>query len=161
MGNGNFRTFRGYQLEKQDRMLLTPSMEDYLEMIYRIHLEEGYVRINQLAEKLNVRASSATRTVQRLAERGLVDYEKYEVIQLTKRGERVGEFLLKRHLLVQEFLENIGVKDTILKDTEMIEHNISDSALQAIKIFNNFLNDNPDILQKYVDYRKRAQQKDT
>ena len=48
-----------------DKKLLTASMEDYLEMIYRIHKEEGYVRMNQLArKKLNVRPSSASKTVQ-------------------------------------------------------------------------------------------------
>ncbi len=68
-------------------------MEDYLEMIYRICRKEGYARINQLAEKLNVRPSSATRTVQRLNSLGMVDYERYGIIQLTGEGKRIGKFL--------------------------------------------------------------------
>ncbi|MBA1336275.1 MAG: hypothetical protein HPY66_2710 [Firmicutes bacterium] len=47
--DGEFYTFRGYQLLKQNKKNLTASMEDYMEMIYRQCKEEGYVRINSLA----------------------------------------------------------------------------------------------------------------
>ena len=33
--DGQFHTYRGYQKIKQEKTRLTPSMEDYLEMIYR------------------------------------------------------------------------------------------------------------------------------
>jgi len=57
MDNKQFHTFRGYEIIKKDEDHLTPSMEDYLEMIYRNCQEEGYVRVNQLADQLNVKAS--------------------------------------------------------------------------------------------------------
>ena len=60
-------------LNSEDK-ILTSSLEDYLEMIYRICLEDGYARINQLADKLNVRPSSTTKVVQKLCELKLVDY---------------------------------------------------------------------------------------
>ena len=50
-----FYTVRGYKMINAEKKLLTFSMEDYLEMIYRICKEEGYVRISQLAKNLNVR----------------------------------------------------------------------------------------------------------
>ena len=59
-----FYTYRGYQIKQDEK--LTVSMEDYLEMIYRICLNEGYTRINQLADNLNVKASSASKIVQNL-----------------------------------------------------------------------------------------------
>ena len=80
MSNKEFHTFRGYEMIKKNKDHLTPSMEDYLEMIYRHCQEGGYVRINQLAEKLNVKASSASKTVSKLAEMGYLDYEKYGII---------------------------------------------------------------------------------
>ena len=89
-----FYTVRGYKMLNGDKKLLTASMEDYLEMIYRIHKEEGYVRMNQLAEKLNVRPSSASKTVQKLNSLGMVDYQKYGIIKLTEEGKR-SSFLLK------------------------------------------------------------------
>ncbi|NLI61336.1 MAG: DtxR family transcriptional regulator [Clostridiales bacterium] len=139
---------------KRDKLQLTPSMEDYLEMIYRNCKKVGYVRIYQLSDALNVQAPSATRTVQRLAKVGLVKYQKYGIIQLTKEGERIGEFLLERHLLIESFLSKLGITDTLLKDTEMIEHNISMEALESIEAFNAFLEENPEILKEYEEFKK-------
>ena len=85
--DGQFHTYRGYQKIKQEKTRLTPSMEDYLEMIYRHCKGEGHVRIYQLSDLLNVQAPSVTRTVQRLAELGLVDYEKYGLVKLTRKGK--------------------------------------------------------------------------
>ncbi|NLY42560.1 MAG: DtxR family transcriptional regulator [Clostridiaceae bacterium] len=150
-----FHTVRGYQMLNSEKKILTSSLEDYMEMIYRICLDEGYARINQLAEKLNVRPSSTTKKVQKLCELGLVDYQKYGIIQLTEDGKTVGEFLLKRHEIIQEFLKNIGIEDTLLKDTELIEHDVSHSTLRAIYSLNKFLCDNPWIRSQYEDYRKK------
>lgn len=148
-----FYTIRGYRIKNSEKRLLTPSMEDYLEMIYRICKDDDYIRINQLASKLNVRPSSATKIVQRLKNAGMIQYEKYGTIHLTDKGIQVGGFLLKRHNVLEEFLKNIGVEDTRLRDTEMIEHNISINALKGIYILNEFLFNNPDISKELENYR--------
>lgn len=150
-----FYTVRGYRMIDAERELLTFSMEDYLEMIYRICKKEDYVRMNQLAKNLNVRPSSATKVVQKLRDLGMVDYERYSIIQLTEKGRKVGKFLLKRHNIIEEFLKNIGTEDTRLRDTEMIEHSISLSTLQNIYILNEFLLDNPDVVVRLKSFRKR------
>ena len=148
-----FYTFRGYQMLKQNKRLLTPSMEDYLEMIYRNLQNEGYVRIQRLAEQLNVQAPSATRNVQKLAKAGLVDYEKYGIIKLTQKGMEIGRFLLERHMLIESFLKKLGVADTLLRDTEMIEHQISTDTLEKIRLLNQFLEDNPDVLDRFKKFK--------
>ncbi|NLC44073.1 MAG: DtxR family transcriptional regulator [Clostridiales bacterium] len=151
--NREFHTVRGYQMLNSESKILTSSMEDYLEMIYRICLKSGYVRVNQLSEKLNVRPSSTTKVVQKLSELGLVDYQRYGIIQLTEDGKSIGEFLLERHEIIETFLRNIGVKETLLKDTELIEHDVSLSALEAIDSLNKFLSDNPQVKKQYEVYR--------
>ena len=133
-----FYTVRGYEMINAEKKLLTSSMEDYLEMIYRISKRDGYVRMNQLAKKLNVRPSSATKIIQKLSSLGMVDYEKYGVIQLTEEGKKLGRFLLKRHNIIEEFLKQLGIEETLLKETEMIEHHISFNTLQSIHILNDF-----------------------
>ena len=107
-GNQDFYTVRGYEILGKDKEVLSHSMEDYLEMIYRKSLEEGYTRINTIADSLNVQAPSATRMVQKLAKLGLLHYEKYGVVQLTVEGRRIGRFLLKRHQIIEEFLKILG-----------------------------------------------------
>ena len=143
VGTGKFKTFRGYQLEEQDRMLLTPSMEDYLEMIYRCTWRAAGA-ISQLSKQLNVKAS-ATRNVQRLAQGGWWTMNG-KAVQLTP-GKRL-EVSIERHRLV--FLEFIGWR--IAQGYEMIEHNISNHALEVMQIFVAFLKDHPDP-EEYRAYR--------
>ncbi|KAB3539095.1 DtxR family transcriptional regulator [Alkaliphilus pronyensis] len=136
---------------------LTSSMEDYLEMIYRTCIKEGYIRVNQLARKLNVRPSSATKIVQKLSELQLIIYQRYGIIQLTQEGKTIGEFLLKRHDIIQRFLKILGIEETLLKETELIEHDVSSRTLQAIDLFNSFIDQNPDIKKQYEDFRATKQ----
>lgn len=153
-GKGEFYTVRGYSMMNARDELLTASMEDYLEMIYRICKDDGYVRMNQLAKNLNVRPSSATKIVQKLKGIGMVYYQRYGIIQLTEEGRRMGKFLLNRHNIIEEFLKNIGTEDTRLKDTEMIEHGVSLPTLRNIFILNKFLLENPEIMAAFKEYRK-------
>lgn len=149
-----FHTVRGYQLLSQNKNLLTSAMEDYLEMIYRNSLVEGYMRINTLSDLLNVAAPSATKMVQKLSKLGLLDYKKYGIIFLTENGREIGRFLLDRHNTIQQFLRNLGVSDDILIETELIEHYVSVTTLSKIGLFNKFLQNNPEIserLSKFVN----------
>lgn len=150
-----FHTVRGYQLLNAENKMLTSSMEDYLEMLYRTCIEEGYARINQLADKLNVRPSSATKVIQKLSHLGLADYQKYGTIQLTEQGRAIGAFLLQRHHIIESFLKNIGIEETRLKDTEMMEHDISLNTLNSIYILNKFLSANPDVKERYYSFKEK------
>lgn len=149
-----FYTYRGYEMLRQENIPLTPSMEDYLEMIYRTCKAQGYIRMTNLAEQLNVQASSATKTVQKLTEIGLLAYEKYGIIQLTDKGKQLGSFFLKRHKIIETFLKNIGVKDDILHQTEMIEHHLTLDTVESIDILNKFFKDYPEILQQFLKYKE-------
>lgn len=149
-----FRTARGYQRLLQQRQALTPSMEDYLEMIYRDCLSDGYTRVNILAERLNVQAPSASKMVQKLTELELLDYEKYGVINLTDAGRELGEFLLSRHETIEKFLANLGVTKSLLTDTEMIEHNVSLTTLNKIVLLNQFFLEYPEIHRRFLKYAK-------
>ncbi len=131
---------------------LTPSMEDYLEMIYRHCTTQGYTRINQLADELNVGAPSVTKIVQKLAKLGLLNYQRYGIVQLSEEGESIGSFLLERHMIIEKFLRNIGVNNT-LTDTEMIEHNISADTLRNIHLLNKFFEEEPTILRKFNEFK--------
>lgn len=150
-----FYTFRGYALLEQEDKGLTPSMEDYLEMVYRLAAGKGFTRIQELAAALNVQPSSVTKMVQRLAEANYLVYEKYGVIRLTPLGNQIGEALLARHNMLAEFLNIIGVKNHILEDTEKMEHSLSKEALLCIARLVQFLREHPDCLRAYKAYCQR------
>lgn len=152
--SGKFHTVRGYQLLEQNKRLLTPAMEDYLEMIYRNSLVKGYVRINTLSELLNVQAPSATKMVQKLTLLGLLDYKRYGIIFMTESGREIGKFLLERHNILEMFLRNLGVEESILIETELIEHNITAGTLQKIECLNSFFHSHPEFYRGFVEFRK-------
>jgi DtxR family Mn-dependent transcriptional regulator len=151
-----FRTVRGYQIKQQETKAITASMEDYLEMIYRLTQEKGYTRIGDLATALNVQPPSASKMVQKLAEMGYLQFEKYGVIELNKKGREHGRYLLKRHETLERFLGIIGVKDQLLEETEKIEHYISPETIGRIMLLVEFMEDNPEWLQTFNDFIKHG-----
>lgn len=111
----------------------TPSMEDYIELIYNLIKAKGYARVSDIAEKLEVHPSSVTKMVQKLDKDEYLDYEKYRGFVLTPKGNKIGERLVFRHELLEEFLEIIGVsKELIYEDVEGIEHHLSWDSIDRI-----------------------------
>jgi Mn-dependent DtxR family transcriptional regulator len=146
---------------KKNENLLTASMEDYLEMIYRLSFNSGFTRINELSDALNVHPPSATRMVQRLGKQNLLKYERYGVIILKEEGKVLGEVLLKRHNIIENFLQILGIPETILLiETEKIEHTISEETTKCIIDFIAFIKNNPDVTDAYNDFRKKINEQD-
>jgi len=150
--DNEFHTVRGYLLISKNNRHLTSAMEDYLEMIYRHTEGSGYYRINELAEKLNVRASSATKMVQKLGEFGLIKYKRYGIIELTEEGKMLGEYLLTRHKTIEKFLSVIGIEDNLLIETELVEHYISADTLDHLDLMIKFFDYNPELLEKMKEF---------
>lgn len=127
----------------------TPSMEDYIEQIYNLIETKGYARVSDIAEALMVHPSSVTKMVQKLDKDEYLNYEKYRGLILTPRGKKIGERLVFRHELLEEFLEIIGVdKEKIYEDVEGIEHHLSWNSIDRIgDLVNYFKSDENRILQ--------------
>lgn len=114
-------------------LMPTPSMEDYIEQIHNLMESKGYARVSDIAEALLVHPSSVTKMVQKLDKDGYLNYEKYRGFILTSKGEKLGERLVYRHELLEEFLEVIGVDgDKIYEDVEGIEHHLSWNSIDRI-----------------------------
>ncbi len=149
-----FYTIRGYALLQQENEVLTPSMEDYLEMVCRLSKDKGYTRIGDLAKALNVQPSSASKMVQKLADLSFLNYEKYGMIELSDKGEELGAYLLHRHESIEEFLKIIGVTEGLLEETEKIEHNISEETMLRIRILVNFMLEKQERINAFNRYLK-------
>lgn len=155
MANKEFHTVRGYQLLEQNKRHLTSAMEDYLEMIYRNSMEEGYIRIGQLAGLLNVRAPSASKMVQKLSELGLLKFRKYGIIMLSENGKEIGRYLLERHKLIENFLKLLGCEENLLEQTELMEHVINQGLLRNLQVLTDFFLEEEEIMEQYIKYRMK------
>lgn len=145
----DYYTFNEYMKNNN----LTPCEEDYVEMIYRLSLENEKIKVKDISEELNIKPPSVTKMIKKLDEKKILIYRKYDYIELTGLGIIVGERLLNRHNIIKEFLSIIGINEFLHEQTEKIEHTISVDTLMKIEDFIGFFNANEDIKEKFVIYK--------
>ncbi|MEZ4358369.1 MAG: MarR family transcriptional regulator [Eubacteriales bacterium] len=154
----DFYTVRGYELKNRENKVLSPSLEDYLEMIYREIGEKGYVRINELAKNLNVKPPSASKMAAKLSEKGFISYEKYGIIKGTERGKEQGAYLLWRHKVVSDFFSLLSDdKDDKLKfiEVEQVEHVLNPKSVYEIEMLVNYFQDGEN-LSEYLNWKGKT-----
>ena len=124
--------------------ILTPSLEDYLEEVYRFSLSSDSVRVTDLSQKLAVSLPSVTKALHKLKDGEFISYQRYGEIILTEKGKQLGDFLVKRNQLLQEFLVLIQTDCDIEAEAEAMEHYLSDATIRSIQAIVIFLNNNPE-----------------
>ena len=136
--------------------MLTPSLEDYLEEIYRFSTELGFIRITDVANKLDVSLPSVNKAVKVLSEKGYLEYIPYKNIDLTDKGAKLGKFLVDRNQMLQAFLKVIGSKADKEDEAEAIEHYLSKETVNAMTMVVEFFDRNPDIQNKLIDFQQKT-----
>jgi Mn-dependent DtxR family transcriptional regulator len=144
----------GFELQ-EEKLMATPSMEDYLERIYKLIDEKGYARVSDIAEGLEVHPSSVTKMIQKLDKDNYLVYEKYRGLILTPKGQKMGKRLVVRHELLEQFLTVIGVsEDTIYKDVEGIEHHLSWDSITCIETLVEYFKRDPSRAEDLMKLKK-------
>jgi Mn-dependent DtxR family transcriptional regulator len=123
-----------------DMQKLTPSQENYLEWIYRLASEKGFVRTGEVAEKMKVKLPSVSRAVRGLVKVGLVDHKSYGKIELTDKGRRVGELIVRRDECLTRFLVQILGMEPKKAETEVhrLEHALNEEVLCRLEVLVDF-----------------------
>lgn len=126
------------------------SAEDYLERIQELIDDKGYARVVDIANSLDVTQASVTNMVQKLAETGYVDYEKYRGLTLTKKGGDVARLIRRRHVTLSRFFSLLGLDElTQLKDIEGIEHHLSPDTVDCLNDLASVLEEKPEFLKAF------------
>jgi DtxR family Mn-dependent transcriptional regulator len=99
--------------------------ENYLKTIF--HLSEksdAPVATNSISEVMGNKAASVTDMLRKLAEKGLINYVKYQGVSLTKKGRETAIAIIRKHRLWEVFLvEKLGFKwDEVHDIAEELEH---------------------------------------
>lgn len=99
--------------------------ENYLKAIYKLSLNgtQG-VSTNAIADELSTKPSSVTDMIKKLAEKQLVSYQKYQGVNLTKKGRDIAVSIIRNHRLWEVFLvEKLNFKwDEVHDLAEELEH---------------------------------------
>lgn len=116
---------------------MTPSLQDYIEVIFLLAEENGQVRLTDIASRLNNTKASASQAVAVLKSMEMVEQVRYGPITLTRAGKEYALQIRHKHQLLKEFLINIlGVSPkTAEEDACLMEHTVSEETLNQITSF--------------------------
>jgi DtxR family transcriptional regulator, Mn-dependent transcriptional regulator len=117
-----------------DRGNLTAPVEDYLKAIYAIGKGTGAAATNEIAQRLALAPASVSGMVRRLADQGLLAYERYHGVKLTESGRRAALRTLRRHRVIEAYLaEALGYPwDRVHAEAERLEHAASDELVDRM-----------------------------
>ena len=128
-------------------------LEDYLEAIYNLNEEKGYVSVADISERLTVKPPTVSNMIKNLDNKGYLEHEKYRGMRLTQLGERTARSVIKRHSVISKFISMLGVDSkTAYVDTEGIEHHVHPSTLHRLERLAEYLQDNPQTLRAVREY---------
>ena len=120
--------------------LLSHTEENYLKAICKLAEAEPDatgVSTNRIAAALDTRAASVTDMLRRLAEKGLLNHEKYRGVQLTAEGQRLALLTIRKHRLWEVFLvQRLGFNwDEVHEVAEELEHVQSPLLMRRLDAF--------------------------
>jgi len=113
---------------------LTGPVEDYLKAIYALGRGTDAVATNDIAQRLEVAPASVSGMVRRLADQGLLSYERYRGVKLTDKGRRAALRTLRRHRVIESYLST-ALKypwDRVHAEAERLEHAASDELVDRM-----------------------------
>ncbi|MBQ7765148.1 metal-dependent transcriptional regulator [bacterium] len=113
---------------------LTASLEDYLEIICNYSNANKGIRAVDISRKLNISRASVTEALKKLANKGYINYGRYDSISLTENGKVLAESVISKHSVLQIFFENVlGLSEAEASiNACRIEHVITDNAFNKI-----------------------------
>ena len=120
---------------------LSASLEDYLEVIYWIIQSKGAARAKDIADKMDVKASSVTGALQALGEKKYVNYAPYDIITLTSKGLKKAEKVVRRHQILKDFFAQVLAVDEDIADEGAckLEHSIPRPIVERLVDFMEFV----------------------
>ncbi len=121
--------------------MLSLSEENYLKAIYHIELlQSDGVSTNSVAEKMQTKASSVTDMLQKLSDKRLVVYKKYQGALLSAKGKKIATSIIRKHRLWETFLVNkLNFSwDEVHDIAEQLEHIKSEKLVDNLDAFLEF-----------------------
>lgn len=141
--------------KKDDELVITATIEDYLERILILSEDDGHAHVTEMANLLGISKASVTEMISKLKTNGFVDFEKYGTITLTEKGRKIAVKVKERHDILKAFLVLIGVnEENASNDCCVMEHNLSKETIDKLKIFIEFLQEKKqeDIFERLSEY---------
>lgn len=87
--------------------MVSKALEEYLKTMYILKKQNNNIRVTDIAEKMNCTKASVNKAIYNLKDNGLLNYESYGTIELTKEGENLAKKILEAYDIVYLFLKDV------------------------------------------------------
>ncbi|MCM1010415.1 MAG: metal-dependent transcriptional regulator [Fusobacterium sp.] len=133
---------------------LSASLEDYLEVIYNSIKYNESVKAVDIARELNVSRASVTEALNKLADKGLINYGRYQTITITDMGMKIAQDVVNRHSSLSSFFENVlgASRQEAEENACRIEHIISAELLDRIEVYVKFADASPEVAGEFKKF---------
>ena len=103
---------------------LSPTIENYLSLMYVLELDKEPVLGVRLAQLLSVTPPTVTNTLKRMVRDGLITMDK-DGTRLTKAGKQSARTVVRRHMLTEWMMARILPWSKLHQEAHHLEHAIS------------------------------------
>lgn len=127
-------------------MAISFTEENYLKVIHRLsEATTEDISTNAVAELMQTKAASVTDMLRKLAEKGWVNYQKYQGVRLSAEGEKIALSIVRKHRLWEVFLvDKMGFNwDEVHEIAEQLEHIESDQLVNKLDEYLGFPKTDP------------------
>ena len=118
--------------------MISHTEENYLKAIFKLSEKDNTsASTNAISKEMSTSAASVTDMLKRLADKDLINYEKYKGVTLTKKGNTLATNLVRRHRLWEVFLlKQLDFSwDEVHDMAEQLEHIKSDELIERLDRF--------------------------
>lgn len=114
--------------------MVSKALEEYLKNMYILKKQNNNIRVTDIAEKMNCTKASVNKAIYNLKDNGLLNYESYGTIELTKEGENLAKKILEAYDIVYLFLKDVLNIDEekAKKEAENIKSAITDETVNKL-----------------------------
>ncbi len=127
-------------------MAISFTEENYLKVIHRLsEATSEDISTNAVAELMQTKAASVTDMLRKLADKGWVNYQKYQGVRLSAEGEKIALSIVRKHRLWELFLvDKMGFNwDEVHEIAEQLEHIESDQLVNKLDEYLGFPKTDP------------------
>jgi DtxR family Mn-dependent transcriptional regulator len=127
-------------------MAISFTEENYLKVIHRLsEATQEDISTNAVAEQMQTKAASVTDMLRKLADKGWVNYQKYQGVRLSPTGEKIALSIVRKHRLWELFLvEKMGFNwDEVHEIAKQLEHIESDELVNKLDEYLGFPKTDP------------------
>lgn len=114
--------------------MISKASEEYLKTMYVLQIQNKEIRVTDIANQMNLSKPSVNKAINNLKENGLVYYEAYGKIELTKQGTDLAKKILEAYDISYVFFKDvIGLDEEASKrEAEKLKLTMEDNTINNL-----------------------------